>query len=79
MGKSFAATSTWSTSANTCAIGNNLSTNNTTGFNIVASGYRSQSLAVQLNSEARIWSSTKESSLSSYFCHSLSLFNSCSH
>ncbi|GAI10271.1 unnamed protein product, partial [marine sediment metagenome] len=33
-------TSTWTTSANTCAVGNNQANNNTTGFTVLPAGLR---------------------------------------
>ena len=38
--KALAATTNWNTSSSTCAIGNNLSTNNATGFSALPGGYR---------------------------------------
>ena len=38
--KSLASTSGWSTSTNTCAVGNDQGTNNTTGFTVGPAGYR---------------------------------------
>jgi uncharacterized protein (TIGR02145 family) len=39
--KALAATTNWNTSSSTCAVGNNLSANNATGFTALPGGYRS--------------------------------------
>jgi uncharacterized protein (TIGR02145 family) len=55
-----AATSTWTTSSNTCAVGNTLATNNTTGFNIISSGFKQYSNGAWANrgTESYIWTSS---------------------
>jgi uncharacterized protein (TIGR02145 family) len=40
IGKAMAAATLWNSSTNTCAIGNNLSLNNATGFSALPGGYR---------------------------------------
>ncbi len=57
--KSLAATTNWNTSSNSCAVGNDLSANNATGFSVLPGGYRftGGSFSYQ-GSGARLWSST---------------------
>lgn len=61
--KSFAADTTWSTSAITCAVGNIQADNNATGFSILPAGRaRSQSSFEYFNQYAYLWSATEGSS-----------------
>jgi len=59
--KSLASTTLWSSSTNTCAIGNNLSTNNSTGFSALPGGgrYGSGGSFYDLGSFGYWWSSTE--------------------
>ncbi|MFA5421144.1 MAG: FISUMP domain-containing protein [Patescibacteria group bacterium] len=69
IGKSFAATSTWSSSSNVCAVGNNQSLNNLTGFNALPGGHREASGPFSnFNNAANFWSSSFVDS-SAYFRH----------
>lgn len=61
--KSLAATTNWNTNTNTCAIGNNLSANNTTGFTALPGGksYTDGSF-LDLGNYGQWWSSTENGS-----------------
>lgn len=61
-GKAFSATSTWSVSGTSCTVGNTLATNNSTGFNLLPSGFRDTSGNYQsINSNTKIWASNMNS------------------
>jgi uncharacterized protein (TIGR02145 family)/uncharacterized repeat protein (TIGR02543 family) len=58
--KSLAATTNWITSSSTCAVGNNLSANNATGFSGLPGGYRSTSVAFKYIGGYGLWWSATE-------------------
>jgi len=58
--KSLAATTNWTTSTGTCAIGDNLSANNATGFTAIPGGYRNYAF-YNLSNYGYWWSSTENS------------------
>lgn len=57
IGKAMASTAWWDSSTKNCAIGNDLTTNNITGFSAVPAGYYGATL-VNAGAEACFWSST---------------------
>ncbi|MBR4912410.1 MAG: T9SS type A sorting domain-containing protein [Bacteroidales bacterium] len=67
IGKAMASTSWWDSSTKNCAIGNDLTANNITGFSVVPAGYYGATL-VNAGAEASIWSSTEQfNEASTYF------------
>jgi uncharacterized protein (TIGR02145 family) len=65
--KSLAATADWVTNTVTCAVGNNLSTNNATGFSGLPGGYRySNAYFYRLGLYGYWWSSTDYSSTNAW-------------
>ena len=63
--KAFASTTGWSSSSNTCAVSNNLSANNATGFSAVPAGYYSD-IYYSFGHLAYIWSATQYGSANAY-------------
>ena len=57
LGKALAATTGWNSYTTTCAIGNNPSTNNSTGFSALPAG---RSLSTNFGNVADFWSATEE-------------------
>ena len=57
IGKALAATTGWNSYTSTCTIGNNPSTNNSTGFSALPAGL---SLSINLGNVADFWSATEE-------------------
>ena len=57
IGKALAATTGWNSYTTTCAIGNNPSTNNSTGFSALPAGL---SLSINFGNVADFWSATEE-------------------
>ena len=59
-----ASTTNWNTSTTTCAVGNNQSANNLTGFNLRPVGYRDHNGTgpLDVNVGSWIWTSTPSSS-----------------
>ena len=59
--KSLASTTSWNSSTTTCAVGNNLSANNSTGFSALPGGYRidSDGSFTNLGGSGYWWSSTE--------------------
>ena len=60
--KALASTSGWNSSTNTCAVGNDQTSNNTTGFSAVPAGYCSGSSFNYAGYHAYFWSSTQDGS-----------------
>ncbi|MBR4637507.1 MAG: fibrobacter succinogenes major paralogous domain-containing protein, partial [Bacteroidales bacterium] len=67
--KALAATTGWNTSTNTCAVGNDQSSNNATGFEALPAGYCYSTSFTNAGSDAHFWSSTQ---------HESNIFNACS-
>ena len=63
--KALASSTGWSSSSNTCAVGNNSSANNATGFSAVPAGFYSGGYA-SFGSGAYFWSATQGSSTYAY-------------
>jgi uncharacterized protein (TIGR02145 family) len=59
LGKAFASKTSWNTSDNACAVGNNQTTNNATGFTGIPAGGCNGSLFDGAGASAFYWSSTK--------------------
>ena len=57
--KALASTTWWNTSTRTCAVGNDQSVNNASGFGAVPGGYRYGSSLVAAGNYANFWSSTE--------------------
>lgn len=57
--KALASTTGWNYSSNTCAVGNNQSSNNATGFSAVPAGYYDSHGLYGSGVEATFWSSTR--------------------
>ena len=66
--KALASTTGWSNSTTQCAIGNDLSANNATGFSVQPAGYSYGSASV-FNQMADLWSSTESSTDAAYRCY----------
>lgn len=64
--KAMSTTSGWNVSANTCAVGNNQSTNNTAAFNIPASGRKDNLTFTYMNGGHFSWLSTQGSGSAYY-------------
>ena len=69
--KSLASTTSWNSSTNTCAVGNNLSANNSTGFSALPGGYRfgSSGSFSSLGSYGYWWSSTEYDGSDAWYRH----------
>ena len=67
--KALAATTGWNCSPFSCAVGNNQSTNNDTGFSAVPAGDLSGSRFFSLGTSALFWSSVEYSSSNAYYYH----------
>jgi uncharacterized protein (TIGR02145 family)/uncharacterized repeat protein (TIGR02543 family) len=66
--KALAATTNWNSSSSTCAVGNNPSTNNATGFSGLPGGYRSTSGNFDYVGDVGIfWSSTESSTTYAWY------------
>jgi len=71
--KALAKTSSWNSSATACAVGNNQAINDTSGFSLLAGGYRNTSGSyLGYGQSARIWSATQYSTASYAYYRSLS-------
>ncbi|MCQ2271643.1 MAG: fibrobacter succinogenes major paralogous domain-containing protein [Bacteroidales bacterium] len=57
--KALASTTGWNSSTNNCAVGNNSSTNNATGFSALPAGYYSGVYYYHLGNNAYFWSATE--------------------
>lgn len=66
--KALASTTGWNSSANTSAVGDNLSANNATGFNAVPVGYYYDNF-VGVGDGAYFWSATQSNLLSAVICY----------
>lgn len=64
--KALASTTGWSSSTNTCAVGNSTSDNNATGFSAVPAGYRTTSYSY-FGTGAYMWSATQYNSNQAYY------------
>jgi len=65
--KSLASASGWSTSTNTCAVGNDQGTNNTTGFTVGPAGYRNTNGGYYLcSSLTYLWAASQNSATNSW-------------
>lgn len=60
--KALASTTGWNNSSGTCAVGNNQSSNNATGFGALPAGFFNGTAYHILGNFARLWSSTEASS-----------------
>ena len=60
--KALASTEEWNSSTNSCAVGNDQSSNNATGFSAVPAGYCIGSSFGNASNSAFIWSSTQDAS-----------------
>ena len=65
--KALASTTGWNSSSQTCAVGNNQSSNNFTGFSAVPAGYCDGSSFGGAGNSAIFWSSTEYSSNYAYY------------
>ena len=67
--KSLASTTSWISSTNTCAVGNNLSANNSTGFSALPGGYRGSSGGsfTNLGNSGYWWSSTENDGTTAWY------------
>jgi len=66
--KALAATTNWSTSTGTCYVGNNLSSNNATGFSGLPGGYRpSIGTFIRMGDLSYFWSFTEMSTSNAWF------------
>ncbi len=62
IGKAMASSTNWDTSSTNCNVGNNQSTNNTTGFNVKPSGYRNGLGSLSsVGNYGDLWTSTPSS------------------
>ena len=59
IGKALASTTGWSSSTETCAVGNNTSTNNATGFSALPAGYYDSGNYYHFGYNALFWSATE--------------------
>ena len=57
--KALASTTGWSESVNECAVGNNFSTNNATGFSALPAGYYYDGGYSNFGDDAYFWSATE--------------------
>jgi len=73
--KSLASASGWNSSVVICAVGNNQSTNNTTGFSALQSGYRQWNSGGFGGGELPFWSSTSYLSDKAYYRRIHYLYN----
>ena len=64
--KALASETGWNSSTNTCAVGNDPTSNNATGFSAVPAGYCNGSSFINAGNYAYFWSSTQDESNSSY-------------
>lgn len=64
--KALASTIGWNSSTETCAVGNNPSTNNATGFSVLPAGRRDYSVYHSFGNFAYIWSATEHSDGNAY-------------
>ena len=64
--KALASTTGWTTSAETCAVGNNISSNNATGFGAWPAGQHTPGFESNVGRRAFFWSSTESSSSNAY-------------
>ena len=64
--KALSSTTGWNTSTSTCAVGNNQSANNATGFSAVPAGYGSGSSFYSVGDYADFWSSSWNSNSSAW-------------
>lgn len=71
--KALASTTGWSSSTITCAVGNNPSSNNATGFSALPAGYYYAGDYFGFSNDATFWSTTKYTVYSDYqaFCRTL--------
>lgn len=58
--KALASTTGWNSSTNNCAVGNNSSTNNATGFSALPAGYYTYGLYDDFGYDAYFWSATED-------------------
>ncbi|MDY0400523.1 MAG: fibrobacter succinogenes major paralogous domain-containing protein, partial [Bacteroidales bacterium] len=67
--KSLASTTSWNSSTTTCAVGNNLSANNSTGFSALPGGYRngSDGSFIYLGNYGYWWSSTEDDGSNAWY------------
>ncbi|MBQ3751093.1 MAG: hypothetical protein II865_07320 [Bacteroidales bacterium] len=65
--KALASTTRWSSSINTCAVGNTLNNNNTTGFSAIPAGSIISSRFINSGIYAYFWSTTERDSMNVYF------------
>jgi uncharacterized protein (TIGR02145 family) len=66
--KALAAKTNWNSSSITCAVGNNLSTNNATGFSALPVGYRATNGSFStIGSNGPLWSSTQSSATNAWY------------
>lgn len=65
--KALAATTNWSSSSSTCAVGNNLAVNNASGFTALPGGFRyTDGNFINIGDGGYWWSSTEDSSISAW-------------
>ena len=64
--KALASTTGWNSSSNTCAVGNNPSSNNSTGFSALPAGYFNDFYYV-FGNRAILWSATELSGTNAYY------------
>ncbi len=69
--KALASTTGWRSSSTTCAVGNDPSSNNATGFSAVPAGSYNNGHAFNFNIYADFWSSTAGNNTNSAYFHSL--------
>ncbi len=70
IGKALAATSGWTVSTNTCAVGNGQTTNNKTGFSALPVGYKygsNSNYSGGSGNDAYFWSSTQSDSSNAWY------------
>ena len=65
--KALSSTTDWSSSSSTCAVGNNMDLNNTTGFSAMPAGYRYNLGFTNSGKYAYFWSSTEASLGNSWY------------
>ncbi len=75
VGKSLASQSNWNASANDCAVGNDLSGNNHSGFNAQPSGYFNGSFT-EMYSKACFWTTSRSDNVSSRCIYRLLQYDS---
>ena len=64
--KALASTTGWSSSTTTCTVGNDLSTNNATGFSALPAGCNSVGNYYNFGNDASIWSATENGGYDAY-------------